>query len=288
MKKLIILILLLSGSVIVNGQNYVPLIDSLRTWDVATFPGDSGGSTTTFLYGDTVLIQDTLYVEVLEKEYGNENENSSVKAYLREDIITKKVYHRDALSENPTLLYDFSLEEGDSIKLLGIDFLEYTVENVDSVEIHNGTYRKRWSLKIENSENIIWIEGIGNITGYLLNSGQELFQEYLILLCCHEDQDLIYLNELYNTCNLITPNVGKINQPTINYYPNPANDYIYFSSEFGDFFEITIFNLQGQILYKQEVENNERIDISYFHPGTLFFQVTTINNKKSNFKIIKL
>src|SRR5436190_4332630 len=79
--------------------------------------------------------------------------------YLREDIIGKKVYK--FVNGADVLLYDFSLETGDTIPYAGDTF----IAAVDNIAVNGGS-RKRITLKsielyCKKSVTMRWIEGVG-------------------------------------------------------------------------------------------------------------------------------
>ena len=70
------------------------------------------------------------------------------------------------------------------------------------------------------------------------------------------------------------------------YYPNPTTGKVNISSK-DAITEITVYNVQGQLLYKQKLnELSTNIDISQFATGTYFFKLK-INDREVNFKIVK-
>ena len=270
----------------VYGQDYVPLIDIERKWNVARLsPHGGGASTDELFFGDTILLEDTLYYEVLVRF----PEKSSLLGYLREDINAKKVYYRNNFGQEPTLLYDFSLEEGDTVRLYGNPGAKYTILQVDSIELLTGDFRKRWVLSPEFGENPIWIEGIGNTTIYLLNSGS-IDGSTLVtaLLCCYENNELVYMNNFFNTCNLSISHVEGFSNTSLRIWPNPTKDFIHISEKFGDFFTMSIFNFQNQLLLSQKLEKQKIIDISNLKSGWYLVKIETSENLVFILKILKL
>lgn len=71
------------------------------------------------------------------------------------------------------------------------------------------------------------------------------------------------------------------------YYPNPTSGKVSISSK-DAITEVTVYNVQGQLLYNQKMnELSTNIDISQFAAGTYFFKLK-INDKEANFKILKM
>ncbi|NVO04037.1 MAG: T9SS type A sorting domain-containing protein [Bacteroidetes bacterium] len=101
-------------------------------------------------------------------------------------------------------------------------------------------------------------------------------------------------NQFYRTtiAGGATVSVNDISNPdksTISVYPNPATDQITIelpNSETGKI-ELSIVNLMGQMIYKQETfDNSKIIDISQFAEGIYLIQAKTEDKKTYNKKII--
>lgn len=293
MKKIKLFILLIASSAWLQGQGYVPLIDSSKTWNVAhIYPHGGGANTVEYYFGDTISIENTLYVKVKVKEkmLNRQADKGNILGYMREDTESRKVYFRSPYDDKSILLYDFSLEEGDTVQLYGDNGIKYTVLQTDSIELHNGEVRKRWVFSLQHYyENATWIEGIGNITIDLLNPGDfDGSTTTTLLLCSYENQELVYMNDEYNTCLLNWVNITETNNETIGVFPNPAKDHITISAEPGAKSEVRMYNIQGGLLLKKQIENHETIDISHFDPGLFFVRIVDNKNNASSFKIVKL
>lgn len=67
-------------------------------------------------------------------------------------------------------------------------------------------------------------------------------------------------------------------------YPNPANDIVYIKSDEEEVIDISLVNLNGQVLIK--TKNKNSLDISDLQDGFYILELTT-QNKKKVFKILK-
>ena len=86
------------------------------------------------------------------------------------------------------------------------------------------------------------------------------------------------------TANLGTSSYGYTD---FSYSPNPTNNKVTITSKtmMG---ELTVYNVAGQVLYAQSVNNlSTTIDMSSFAAGTYFFKLK-IEQKEVNFKIVKM
>jgi hypothetical protein len=70
-------------------------------------------------------------------------------------------------------------------------------------------------------------------------------------------------------------------------YPNPAQDFIYFSPEIKEDLIVEINDLSGRQLKKTRINQN-RIDISNFGPGIYFYRINSDEGKfNGKFSILK-
>lgn len=65
----------------------------------------------------------------------------------------------------------------------------------------------------------------------------------------------------------------------IRVYPNPTKDFIYIQSEIQLYGELEIFDMSGKLIFKQKLEESERIDVSSLESGTYFISILTKETK---------
>lgn len=208
--------------------------------------------------GDTVIIDGKIYIEAyLEKKY-----TLYLEGGIREDTIEKKVYFNNF--QNEILLYDFSLEIGDSIyypmSYFG-DAYHKIVQDIDSIII-NGEYRRRWHLvNYPFPMPDIWIEGIGSV--YREGLFYPLFPDITTCGCrtyfgCFKHNSLTYIND--SVCIGGCPCSKWIIAATeidfqkltknISIYPNPAkHNFIVKTQLFQDSnSEVAIYDMTGKLI----------------------------------------
>jgi len=189
--------------------------------------------------------------------------------YVREDTVEQKVYiNTDIFLEPDAILYDFTLQPGDTLKsgyhwLMGIPLI---VSSVDSVMIATGEYRKRINFNETKGENY-YIESIGGSQG--------LFTPLLTheqgggFLCVKENNINLWGDE----CEYWFVNIQdqEIEQTSIS--PNPASTHITIETPYQG--QISIFNLHGQeLICRQITESKTVIDISTLPSGVYLVKVT--------------
>ncbi|MEL7220372.1 MAG: T9SS type A sorting domain-containing protein [Bacteroidota bacterium] len=234
---------------------------------------------------------------------------------LREDVETKQVFQRDSWNDTEVLIYDYSKEVGDTL-FFG-PFYNYTFLVLDSIssilpednscpgEMSPMTTLADpkvfyWSSSNELYRQIIWIEGIGNITDPLNShfawSEGALGDQVL----CHLDSDgvrdyhdISFLCEEPSPCQgpeLIGSTVNIYSANYLKVYPNPATDEI--TIEWKDdqlplLEQITFFDISGQRLSQQTISSNEFVHIANFPTGLIIGIVTTKDGTHYRLKFIK-
>lgn len=178
--KILLIVLLLLKLTFVKGQTYYPLLGNYNEWYVVY---NGFESTTTVIYSTTdSIINGNLYKDV---KIGGVYHY----AFIREDTLNKKVWIISKDSINERILYDFSLQEGDSIFLSFKDSVNnyygvnndlktgwYYVDSIRSVSILAGIRRIWYLTSPNNSPNpyctitnnipiLEWIEGVGSTLG---------------------------------------------------------------------------------------------------------------------------
>lgn len=232
--------------------------------------------------GDT-MINGLMYKKVWLAEdefYQDWYHNGS---FIREE--NNKVYLLESTGKEG-LIYDFGLEEGDSVVLenpLAPDGLLLYVTTIDSVETFDG-FRKRWKLiKDEFSTPEYWIEGVGSNSG-VLNSGTGVFGALCgtyTLLCEKENDITIYQNPEYGTCFYVLlavsdgPEFNKSNL-SIRYARDGESISIVFTDKRSGKKSINLYNIfGGLVLSKTSNEPTGEFLISALSPG---LYVATLTN----------
>ncbi len=316
MKKVKLIILTLLTTVVLYGQDYLPVINKNSIWSVLNEKYT--------LLGDTVI--NNVDYQKIYYHKGIEEFNQDELTYLcgiREDTETGKVWLIWKDHEEEFLLYDFSLNIDDVFDVKGPEYSnnsepEYiegygewrqvVVSDIFHKEI-DGISRK--ILKVHGSEQDgtflyeYWIEGIGStkgliyggITSEMVGGGQ-----YPLLVCLHKDEELIYeydpdylgdpiFPDTFEDCFGEAPvNVSEISEEKVKVtvYPTVFDHKITIKSKV-PINNIKVFDHRGSLVY-------EKRNTGLFHQITLdttdwkagFYLLITNNMSKStSFKIIK-
>jgi len=202
-------------------QSYFPFINESKIWRYVQTICLTGPNSCThyvetgFFKGDT-LIDNYKYHAFYKKLEQPSLLGGRIAYYFREDTITRQVYLYDPTFDKKALLYDFSLNKGDSFNIYILDdiYKKKTVINVDTVI----TYDKKLKRILFN-DSTTWIEGIGCVTSTIIPSGGEL-------ICMKQNDSVLYKNEKYENCDTIfnddtSISIEQQNMNSVSVFPNP-------------------------------------------------------------------
>ena len=167
MKNKIIILLLLLTTWQTNAQkdDYIHLLDTNKLWIEAMMMAFGDISISEYYTGnknDTMICNDTVYTKLLFQDF--------LYTTLREDTIEQKVFQRNyyysAGWDDEFLLYDFSLQVGDSINGVNWSCILY----LDSILTLQFFGKDRRVFYFHSNWEVvefcpIWVEGIGSLAG---------------------------------------------------------------------------------------------------------------------------
>lgn len=115
----------------------------------------------------------------------------------------------------------------------------------------------------------------------VVNNGSGPYAYYLIDDVCLSTDSLLCAS-LYTSAEENSFN----NQ--FSFYPNPTTNFVTIQNSFNAPFDLTVFNLLGQQLYKKQniTANNLQLDVSSYNTGFLFIKITSRNNQNI-YKLLK-
>lgn len=208
---------------------------------------------------------------------------------IREDLPQKKIYFLQPSSTTEQLLYDFTLNVGDTIKgYFSSNFPPpLIIQYIDSTLI--GTqYRKTWHIDPSNG----WggmpqiIEGIGSIYG-LLGTPYTYEKTWIVLECFSQNDQTLYPSyNAANGCALITSVKEKNEFEGISVYPNPTSGKFQLKFNNQKIVLLEITDVLGKIILKKQLEKETtNIDLSA-HPNGIYF--VKAFDSKGNFVMKKI
>ena len=292
--------LLLSFVFVTQAQqyNYIPFPDSNAVWSEVYWKPVSEPCPR-WVYNKYALFNEDTIINGIKyhKLYHTNNteitvENSVCIGGIREDSL-KRVYVNSSIFQvvpeiKEVLLYDFSLNEGDTL------FNEYSseictncfgifevVSNIDTIKINN-KYKK--VITFNNPNKVTWIEGIGNLQGLLQcwpdwptnGMGNDL-------VCMHQNDTLLYYysgNQFvhYDNCvpSFVIDDITLFANPDVKVYPNPVKgESVCFENL--DFETLELFDIKGNLINKDNILGLTIFELktSCLPPGIYSYQLKT-------------
>lgn len=253
-------ILLFLLSVYSYGQDYTPMLELNKTWNMYLHY-DFGG-------GLNFDIEATELVEINGQSYFHlEASHNDCETFLREDVEERKVY---GLFEGEEYLhYDFSKEAGESLWLLG--------EMMEINAIGYGDFYGMTNLKYFELENgyLTLIEGIG----FDIYGNQDVFEHGCLYNPIFEWVELVNMNQPLSVDDIIQ------NKPY--FFPNPVTSIINIYTT-NSSTKIWIFNALGQSMMHKELNYGlTPIEITGLADGIYYLKWET-NDVTGTEQIIKI
>ena len=235
-----VIALMMMGGMTVKAQDYHPIVEEGKQWNVLfSYPWNPPEPQHKYtdiykIEGDTLL--DGVSYKVMYTTRNEDLMGWSVCGVIRETEDKQVLYRRDGASYDE-ILYDFSMEVGDTIIMSGSGFYPDWMFVIETNEILiNGEPRQQIVLEYPfgNGEQEVWIEGIGSLYGIVDSGSLFLTGGSTNLLCYYEDGDLIWQNTTpgYNECYMVYPTPPTPPEPH-SFAPQGAEWYFNLSSFMG-------------------------------------------------------
>jgi hypothetical protein len=237
--------------------------------------------------GDTI-INDMTYKKLWFSFNDSAMINKDLRGFLREE--SGIVYYRDYYSTEDKVLYNFNLETGDTAYIFNYYCGEQMVviTGMDMVDYY-GTPRKRWALEGWSGE--FWIEGIGSTNGLLYSMLYECTADiYKELICCHENDTLIYMKEYEDECYQTNVGIDEgIDGVNVIIKPNPVRQGQSFVVQCDKVIdEVEILNSAGILVEYLSLNAQQTFTISsgQLMPGLYLIRIKTAESQALSKKII--
>jgi hypothetical protein len=241
MKKIILILTIVMFACFAYSQTYHKLIrtntywDNFRYSDVPIFNSCYAYAARIYFTGSDTIINGLSYNKsngynftgeipmqgVICPPLAIENTSLSTNIFVREDTVAKRVYIYDEnYTPHEQLLYDFSLQIGDTLHSNYNGNNSLVVTNIDSVTLTNGEIRKRISFQgLPTLSN--YIEGIGGSQGLFYPfEWPAMSVAYGGYFCISEDGISIWGSDCTNYFVGISENHHDV---LGTFSPNPAN-----------------------------------------------------------------
>lgn len=275
-------------------QAYVPLLNNQNEWHFTTcFAGDCL-TDVYFTNGDTIV--EGQNYKILDGYH-----YISRTFLLRENLIEKKV-HMAIITPNRIntyLLYDFSLEVGDTFDMknpitpfpteAGLFVLDAIVEEpIFENETRRHFYFSPHVSNTISTNTAVWVEGVGSLSLINAASGFPDQNGVGLLNCFFKDGTLFYtnLNEQVSSCNA-TLEASNFSFPDILAYFPDKKGYCHITNT-SVIKEIEVYDLLGRKVLRQTNKNQENsmiLDFNPFQKGVYILHLLTTDERQHSIKI---
>jgi len=268
-RHLLIVGILLTFIPNVQSTTYYPFPERNATWNfhfsLIGITESANEDYSISISGDTTI--NALTYHKLMSAFANTVALKGYKGAIRQDIAAKKVYFAAPTETTEQLLYDFTLQVGDTVKgyIQANLFQKDTIKSIDSVLVGT-SYRKRWLLN--SNYNIFFIEGIGSTYGLFEQSPGNTpdFPDFSIN-CYRENSQTLYPDSQTN-CELINSvEYIETNSNQIRVTPNSQSGSFTITFDNADIVEIKLIDLSGKIIFEQPTTNKKTIMINNLQSG---------------------
>lgn len=246
MVKKTLFLFLLTTVLTLQSQNYTPLLDQTNKWYVTTCY--NGCITDSYYTNGDTLVNNKMHKILDGFHY------ISRTFLLHEDVTEKKVFLTKISGnrKDEFLLYDFSLQEGDSIQMnnpitpFPSDGGFYQLDSIRSVPSLNNLPLKHFYLSPTSSNTIstqpaVWVEGIGSLSIINAPGGYPDLNGAGQVTCFYKNESLFYsLNSPFNTqCSIPEAPLDLV----VYYEPNDSTWYVKNTSQVTT---VTLFDVSGR------------------------------------------
>lgn len=255
-------------------------------------PPGSGLVTWSYAYDGDTLIGNQLWTRIYESNslvFVPGDPSNFFRGHVYAD--SGVVYYMSDGQIHPTVMYDFNIQPGDTVKFYqfccGSHYDLYLL-SIDSVVI-NGQYHRRFNfapvIYYNTSMKETWIEGIGSVHGPLFPKTARLFNhefpDALTLSCFHLNSVLVYYNPQFPDCYYY--GVTGIDESIISsmvIFPNPASSQISVVMPFNnqDNILVRVLSLTGREMsskYVSEGDGRFEVDVSALQSGIYLLETIT-------------
>lgn len=233
--------------------------------------------------GDTTIAFNTY-----KKVYTSSTLNGTqyLMGMLREELDSGKVY---MLNGTESLLYDFSLGEGESTTIHGAGAeMVITITDVDSVMVGN-ELRKRLSFQDAWGPSY-WIDGVGSSYGPFDAALGPIADYSPQLLCFYENNSIVWSNPVSSQSCDAQLSTKSFEDLKIEVNPNPFDEGFVIRTNYtgGENFKMSIYDLAGRQVHQQQLMGNSQQMVSLPDlPAGLYLLTLSRNDNVVSIKLEK-
>jgi len=247
--------------------------------------------------GDTVINNQT-YKKLYQSNYGPSVLTKTFFGGMREDSIGRVYVYPDTNQSPPGthlqshteyLLYDFTLQVGDTLMVSNSFNIIQILSSIDSVLIDNH-YRKLYTFNAPGDHREV-IEGIGSVKGlffpmvYGFEHGQ--------MLTCYEDGDIFWNNPalMGTDCFSVWIQERRQEPDFVTVYPVPFSDQLHIDvgDVRNDDVTIHLFDITGRLMREHHLSGQKEVtlDVANLAQGAYILKAISNGHATKTIKVIK-
>ena len=297
--RIVIIVCLLFFGLNSQAQAYKPMLAQFNEWHLTNCFSGCG---TDIYYTDADTVVNGLTYAILDGFH-----YISRTFLLREDVGEKKVYMLlmgVGKTDVEYLLYDFSLQPGDSMLIYNpISPLPdsagyFRVDSIiNEVLIDGDTYRHFYLSASDSNQSIEptaeWIEGIGSLALINTPGAAPKINAHGALSCFFNNLTLHYSNlDSIDACVQVHTDLGLSNFESnlqLSVFPNPTGNELHISVPAENVKWVEIYDMLGhQVLRKLTIgnQNEFQCSVSMFQPGIYLIKVLTESQKQFTSRLV--
>lgn len=161
----------------------------------------------------------------------------------------------------------------------------FAIQSADTIKVNDSTYS--FSATASNYDSMEWDFGDGttaatNNVNHTFSNGQHSVNLSVF------SNGVCHAKTINFQVNIGSSTIGIANlDNSFKLFPNPANDYIYIENTTNSSIQLKIYNLLGEIVLEQDVEENEKINLSTLtQAGQYIVEIRTADEVKT-VKLVK-
>ena len=278
-------------------QSYIPMLEEDNIWSVDEYVNILSNPPIMYTITHQVTVSGDTIVDgkTYKRVFNNDGETHCL---VREE--NGIVYKYSVTSTNEVILYDFTMELGETFTLPtdpdnqycttgGFNYFVPEIEVVDvSTQFIAGEDRKviEFDFMIGNGITETWIEGIGSVLGFdPIGLTLDISDTALV---CFTKNGIIYFFNGATSCDNTTLGIDDLDRDQIILYPNPVTSIsiLQFPSE-GIVDLLKIYDVTGKVVKEEKVDKDYvLIDAMQYRSGLYFYQVFLENKLLKTEKII--
>jgi len=208
--------------------------------------------------------------------------SAGYKGAIRQEVSNRKVFIIPPSTAVEQLLYDFTLQVGDTVKgYIATSFVPPDiVQKIDSVLIVS-TYRKRWAIN-PCFNSLFLIEGVGFNYGLLQRSPGCIIDESGFEVTCFRQDGTTLFPDTITSCDFLLTDVKNISSESISFSISPNPTTRVFSISTSEESKFSIYDVFGREVYQstsQLANQSATVNLSSQPKGIYFVRI------KANAKI---